>query len=99
MDFQTVVELARALHVEGRPVPEGKEQTQLLEEAVYGRICSSADSNPPDSLASSPSRKTVFVFGPDSVVSIILRQNGYQALRSLGFDHDYIYNDVCNMQF
>lgn len=95
MDFGAVVECARALHEEGRPGAADDGYDIQLSEEVYGRICSSTDSAPPESLAVQPSRKTVFVFGPDSVVSIILRQNAYDALRSLGFDHEYIYNDVC----
>ena len=96
MDFGALVDRARALHEAGTPVSRDIEDVQLSQE-VYGRICSSKDSNPPETLALSPSRQTVFVFGPDSITSIILRQNAYDALRSLGFDHDYIYNDVCKL--
>ena len=100
MDFRAVVDRARALHELGDPPPDTAttatpDSEQLLEE-VYGRICNSTDSNPPATLALPSSRKTGFVFGPDSISSVILRQNAYDALRSLGFDHDFIYNDVCN---
>ena len=102
MDFSAVVDRARALHEQqGSPPPDTAttipdcHSEQLLEEEVYGRICNSTDSNPPATLALPSSRKTGFVFGPDSISSIILRQNAYDALRSLGFDHDFIYNDVC----
>ena len=106
MDFSAVVAHARALHELGKPRRGWPCQTtdtcgtttdeeQLVEE-VYGRICNSTDSNPPATLALPSSRKTGFVFGPDSISSVILRQNAYEALRTLGFDHDFIYNDVCS---
>ena len=98
MDFVAVVARTRALHQDGKPVTDGSCDDPELTEEVYGRICSSKDSNPPDTLAIAPSRKSVFVFGPDSISSIILKQSAYDALRSLGFDHHYIYNDVCNHQ-
>ncbi len=108
MDFSAVVDRARALHEQqGNPPPDTTETSaipdskhsseQLLQEEVYGRICYSTDSNPPATLALPSSRKTGFVFGPDSISSVILRQNAYDALRSLGFDHDFIYNDVCKL--
>ena len=100
MDFGAVVAQARALHERGKP-PEDTTgttaETQQLLEEVYGRICNSTDCSPPETLALPSSRKTGFVFGPDSISSIILRQNAYDALRCLGFDHDFIYNDVCNI--
>ena len=99
MDFRAVVDRARALHERGDPPSDtattATDSEQLLE--VYGRICNSTDSNPPATLALPSSRKTGFVFGPDSISSVILRQNAYDALRSLGFDHDFIYNDVCKL--
>ena len=97
MDFSAVVAQAKALHELGKPPLETCGATtdaeQLVEE-VYGRICNSTDGNPPTTLALPSSRKTGFVFGPDSISSVILRQNAYDALRTLGFDHDFIYNDV-----
>ena len=90
MDFSAVVHRATQLHVHGI---EGTPGQPLVEE-VYGRICSSRDDGPPDSLATSAGRRTVFVFGSDAVASIVLRQNPYDALLSLGFDRPYIYHEV-----
>ena len=103
MDFRAIVDRARALHEQGSPPPDITGTTTVLPEAeqlleeVYGRICSSTDSNPPATLALSSSRKTGFVFGPDSISSVILRQNAYDTLCSLGLDHDFIYNDVSKL--
>ena len=89
MDFGEVVQRARELHVEGKPSRENADDIRLTEE-VYGRICTSPDSGPPKNLATSAGRKTVFLFGPDAVSSIILKQNAYDACLSLGFDRAYI---------
>ena len=90
MDFSTVVERARQLHEEGRSPRDHGER--VLDEAVYGRVCSSQGR--PTRLSSTPGRKTAFVFGPDAISNIILRRESYQAIRSLGFTKDYITHEV-----
>lgn len=99
MDFPAVVERARRLHSEGvhdarwsADVCDGSGSSGV--DGIFGRICNTADPSPPRLLSSSPGRRTVFVFGPDSINSIILQQNAYNCLCSLGFDHEYIYHEV-----
>lgn len=97
MDFTAVVQRARALHTEEElllPRLEGKQEGDVLAEEVYGRICTSVDTSPPERLATTPGRRTVFLFGPDAVENIILRSNTYEALLRLGFDRPYIHYEV-----
>ncbi len=61
---------------------------------VFGRICNTEGSSPPLSLSESLGRQIVFVFGSDSIDSIILRHNTYECLQNLGFDHEYIHYEV-----
>ena len=91
MDFPAVVQTVKELHLEAKPPRDG---IINLEGGVYGRIFSSQGPAPPKILAFTPGRKTVFVFGPDAVSSVLLKQATYEALLSLGFDRPYIYNEV-----
>ena len=94
MDFSTVVELARELHVNAKPVSELSCASEVVE-PVYGRICSSKSRGcPPERLTNTRGRKTAFVFGPDAITSVILRLESYRAVSSLGFTKDYIKHEV-----
>ena len=97
MDFTAVIRLARQLHDEGRPLDgigyADRDEVQLTEE-VYGRICTSESAQPPEMLATRRGRKVVFVFGPDALVSVILRRCSYDAVTSLGFTSEYIHHEV-----
>ena len=98
MDFPTIVELARQLHVDARPVSEVSCSGGVAG-AVYGRICSSSSRDcPPEKLTDAQDRKTAFVFGSDAITSVILRSESYSAISSLGFTKDYIKHEVlfCN---
>ena len=79
--------------MQGRP-SNGDTCTAELEEDVYGRICTSHDSGPPQKLTSTVCRKTAFVFGPDAVLSVILKMNAYDALLELGFTRQYLHYEV-----
>ncbi len=68
--------------------------TAVSTDEVFGRICNTEGSLPPLSLSDTPARKIVFVFGSDSIDSIILRHNTYECLRHLGFDYEYICYEV-----
>ena len=99
MDFSTVVELARQLHVHGRPHSDVsciKSYDEVVE-TVYGRICSSGSH--PERLTDTPGRKTAFVFGPDAISSVILRSDSYSAIFRLGFTKDYIKHEVSLVEF
>ena len=94
MDFPTVVERARRLHVEGYTVQQSVEEA-VVKDCVYGRICSSESRDcPPTRLTSTAGRKTAFLFGPDAISSVILRLESYLAIRSLGFTKEYIRHEV-----
>lgn len=107
MDFPEVARRARAVHLAGaepdsvgppppRPPHDGEAGLAGLAAPgdVYGRICSSRGRRPPATLASAPSRKAVFVFGPDAVRSVILRRSAYESLCMLGFDQPYLHHKV-----
>ena len=102
MEFEAVVEKAKKLHSKDNkrraiisPTPTASEKKEGCGfDAVYGRICNTEGCSPPTVLSDTPGRKTVFVFGPDSIDSIILKQNTYECLQSLGFDQEYIYHEV-----
>ena len=96
MDFAAVVQRATELHTEGRfpPCLGGRQEDDVLVEEVYGRICTSVDTSPPDRLATTPGRRTVFLFGPDAMQNIVLRSNTYDTLLRLGFDRPYIHYEV-----
>lgn len=99
MDFSTIVELARQLHVHGRPRSDVsciKSYDEVVE-TVYGRICSSGSH--PERLTDTPGRKTAFVFGPDAISSVILRSDSYSAIFRLGFTKDYIKHEVSLVEF
>ena len=101
MDFNTVVELSRELHEKCTPVSElSCGELEDVSDAVYGRICSSSSREcPPTRLTNDPDRKTVFVFGPDAIKSVILRMESYRAITSLGFTKDYIKHEVLKTAF
>lgn len=93
MDFSTIVELARQLHVHGRARSDVSCINSCeVAETVYGRICSSGSH--PEKLTDTPGRKTAFVFGPDAISSVILRSDSYSAIFRLGFTKDYIKHEV-----
>ena len=102
MEFGAVVEKARQLHSKDNkrraiisPAPTASEKKGgCCPDEVYGRICNTEGCSPPTVLSDTPGRKTVFVFGPDSIESIILKQDTYKCLQSLGFDQEYIYHEV-----
>ena len=91
LDFTSVVESARLLHVEGKQTVTYEAR---LSEPVYGRICSSKNALPPARLTSNPTRKTAFLFGADAISSIVLRNNAYDTLLRLGMTRDYLYYEV-----
>ena len=96
MDFSTIVELARQLHVHGRPRNDVSCINSCeVAETVYGRICSSGSH--PEILTDTPGRKTAFVFGPDAISSVILRSDSYSAIFRLGFTKDYIKHEVSSL--
>ena len=96
MDFTAVVERARQLHTEGQNFGKSTDLVDGNQDltSIFGRICNTDDPFPPKVLSSTPGRQTVFLFGPDSISSIILQQNAYDCLCSLGFDREYIYHEV-----
>ena len=63
-------------------------------DVIYGRVCTTAKDEPPPMLSSDTSRKSVFLFGPDAVETIILKQAAYNILCSIGRDRDYLYHMV-----
>ena len=96
MDFSSVVELARRLHVDGCTADGVPTCEEVAVDSVYGRICSSESRDrPPTQLTATLGRKTAFVFGPDAISSVVLRSDSYQAVRSLGFTKEYIKHEVC----
>lgn len=101
MDFDAIIKKATKIHCNNdeRGLIPSHSCTNIdirdgcATEEVFGRICST-EGPPPNTLSTSPGRRTVFVFGPDSVNLIILKQNAYECLQSLGFDQEYIYHEV-----
>ena len=102
MDFSSVVRRTRHL-LAGRSSPSkdepdgmsGEEVLELKEE-VYGRVCTTAagSADPPVRLSSDAERKSVFLFGPDAVKSILLQQSAADILCSIGRDRDYLHYTV-----
>ncbi len=77
---------------EDKSIPQG-------EDVIYGRICGTSDGRPPEFLSSDPDKKTVFLFGQDTV-PIILKSHGPDLLYELGADKLYLYHQVsCSIQF
>ncbi len=64
------------------------------DDVIYGRVCTTAREEPPQMLSSDSSRKSVFLFGPDAVEAIIVKQTAYNILCSIGRDKDYLYHMV-----
>lgn len=110
MDFSAVVEMARQL-LSAREQPGGGGTgvsgdpkggqiatlpTRKVGDAIYGRVCTTRGGEPPVTLSSDLKRKSVFLFGPDAVESIIVRQSGYGILCSIGRDKNYLYHTVSN---
>lgn len=94
MDFSAVVLRTRQLlaGTDGRG-----STTPSLEprEEVYGRVCTSVGKEPPTRLSSDVERKSVFLFGPDAVRSILLKHSAHDILCSIGRDKDYLHYTVC----
>ena len=75
---------------------EGPARDQLEpKEAIYGRVCTTVGEEPPTWLSSDAQRKSVFLFGPDAVKSILLQRSAYDILCSIGRDKDYLHYTVC----
>lgn len=93
MDFSAVVLRAKQL-LSGTG---GTSQSQELELGVevYGRVCTTVGTEPPARLSSDLQRKSVFLFGPDAVQSILLQSSAYDILCSIGRDKDYLHYTVC----
>ena len=102
MKFSTVAGIARQLVTRGHGAAvklrgDRKESPDLedsLGDVVYGRVCTTEGGDPPEMLSSDPSRKSVFLFGPDAVEAIIIKQAAYNILCSIGRDKDYLYHMV-----
>lgn len=102
MDFSAVVHKARQLldlaaaggSTEAELARPAGEQLELREE-VYGRVCTTVGKGPPIRLSSDAERKSVFLFGPDAVKSILLQYSAYDILCSIGRDKDYLHYTVC----
>lgn len=105
MDFSAVVSKARQLLTHNASRSSlGGEQVQLTEprgrggvsvrEVIYGRVCTTKGEEPPTMLSSDGDRKSVFLFGPDAVESIIVKQSAYGILCSIGRDKDYLHHTV-----
>lgn len=65
------------------------------DDVIYGRVCTTVGEEPPLMLSSDDTRKSVFLFGPDAVEAIIVKQAAYNILCSIGRDKDYLYHMVC----
>ena len=103
MDFSAVVSRAKQLLA-----PSGTSKDSIdsdgdlggvggrgkLTEVIYGRVCTTRGEEPPLLLSSDAERKGVFLFGPEAVESIIVRQSAYGILCSIGRDKDYLYHTV-----
>ena len=63
-------------------------------DGIYGRVCTTSDINRPVLLSSDLERKTVFVFGPDAIQSVLLKLPIHEVLYSLGYDKQYLYDKV-----
>ena len=90
MNFATLVRRARDLHVRGKVAG----CTEELVDEVYGRLCTSETDRPPEKLTTTRGRRTVFIFGPDAITSIILKMDAYDAILELGFTRAYVYHEV-----
>jgi len=96
MDFSAVVRRTGQLLAGGAEVEGGQLSTGELElvDQVYGRVCTTLGKEPPDRLSSDAQRKSVFLFGPDAVRSILLSHTAYDILCSIGRDKDYLHYTV-----
>lgn len=101
MDFSAVVQKARQILAQGVSSSSDKksqdqEQTDdapgAMRDLVYGRVCTTVGKDPPEMLSSDKQRRTVFIFGPDAVESIIISQSSYDILCSIGRDKQYLFH-------
>ena len=93
MDFDAIVGRVRQLlggTTVGTDEPHGPGVDLLVE--IYGRVCNTVATA---RLSSDPDRKSVFLFGPDAVRSILLQHSAYGILCSIGRDKDYLHYTVC----
>ncbi|XP_077983501.1 uncharacterized protein LOC144438313 [Glandiceps talaboti] len=66
-----------------------------LADEVYGRICTTMDTEMPNKLSFIPGRKTAFVFGPETITNSLLSREPYHMLTQLGYLPEYIHLKVC----
>ena len=103
MNFSAVVEKARQLVTRGgldkgqdtfREAPDSSGGSEGPGDVIYGRVCTTVGGESPLMLSSDPNRKSVFLFGPDAVEAIVVKQAAYNILCSIGRDKDYLYHMV-----
>lgn len=97
MDFSAVVQKAKRLLAgtddgeEGHQGPDASSSCELVDH-VYGRVCTTVEGREgPKKLSSDSERKSVFLFGPDAVKSVLLKQTAADILCSIGRDKDYLH--------
>lgn len=106
MDFSAVVQKTKRLlagtsslddEEEGHQGPGATSSSSSCElvDHVYGRVCTTVEgSGGPKRLSSDSERKSVFLFGPDAVKSILLQHTVADILCSIGYDKDYLHYTV-----
>ena len=102
MDFPVVVHQIKELHVQLQqwddqytpPEPGLSPSTSTSSDAMYGRLCTSNDGRPPVFLSTDSERKSVFIFGQDTIQSVLLKVPTQELLFSLGYDQQYIHHKV-----
>lgn len=98
MDFSAVVSKLKHFLDEGVGAPAGPASCGggrgQLKEVVYGRVCRTRGEEAPVALSSDLERKSVFLFGPDCVESILAEGSASGMLHSIGYDRDYFHHTV-----
>lgn len=109
MEFSTVVRQIQQLHIqqqqhhqqEKQSLQEFPETYQAPEvgvtqdlDVIYGRVCTTGDGSLPALLSSDSERKSIFVFGPDAIQSVLLKLPVSEVLYSLGWDKQYLHHKV-----
>ena len=98
MDFAAVIHKIEQLLVQDavrETRDNGVTSPAELRGEIYGRVCTKMGDAPPTMLSSDAERKSVFMFGPDAVKSLIDKQSAYDILCSIGRDKDYLHYTVC----
>lgn len=93
MDFPAVLQKARQLLEHCQPCTHLEAVTG--KDSIYGRVLNTTEMRAPKMLSSDAERKSVFVFGPDAVESILLKQSAYDILCSIGHNKEYLYHKAC----